>query len=285
MAGRLSSRLGMRGVITGLDHIVILVDDLAHAVTGYERLGFAVHYGGVHPAWGTENALIPLADGTYLELLAARDPAAARGHRLWRRADSGTRQAGEYGGYALLSDDLDVDVAAARRRGLTLADPQPGQRQRPDGVVVRWRLAFAGRPDLPFLITDDTPRKVRVAQPQQGLNVDTSIASVAVVVDDLESAVAAYEQLLGTPRGRNRETGRVQYAVGRWRLAVESPPQNSPAGQYLERAGSGLCSVTLAVGHWAAVRARDALIVSETGSAAFDPAATGGVAILLTSED
>lgn len=155
-------------MITALDHIVILAENLAAGTDRYAALGFAVERGGVHPGWGTENALVPLADGSYLELLAAHDPALAQHHRLWQRPDGATRAPGEYGGYFLGSDDLEHDVAVLRRRGLEWADPQEGSRKRPDGQIVRWRLAFPKRPDLPNLIQDLTPRPLRVAPPSGG---------------------------------------------------------------------------------------------------------------------
>jgi catechol 2,3-dioxygenase-like lactoylglutathione lyase family enzyme len=56
------------GVLTRLDHLVILVRDLDRAVRGYEGLGFAVTPGGEHADGLTRNALIPFRDGSHLEL-------------------------------------------------------------------------------------------------------------------------------------------------------------------------------------------------------------------------
>ena len=56
-------------MLTGIDHIVIIISDLATAVKSYEEPGFTVALGGRHPV-GTHNALIPLADGSYIELIA-----------------------------------------------------------------------------------------------------------------------------------------------------------------------------------------------------------------------
>lgn len=184
-------------MITGIDHVVVLVANLDEAMAAWRARGFAVERGGEHPGWGTENALIPLRDGTYLELLAVQDPALAARHRLWRAPDGGMRAPGEYGGFALASDELAADVAAMRARSLAIGDVLDGGRRRPDGQEVRWRLAFAEAPELPFLIQDVTPRTLRIAPPAQGAGTDLATAAVEVAAADLERAAAAYERLLG----------------------------------------------------------------------------------------
>lgn len=60
-------------MLTGLDHLVILVEELEDAVAGYEELGFTVTPGGEHADGLTRNALVPFADGTYLEIVAFVD--------------------------------------------------------------------------------------------------------------------------------------------------------------------------------------------------------------------
>ena len=57
-------------MLTGIDHIVILVRDLAAASAEHAKLGFTVTPGGAHRHGATHNALISFADGTYFELIA-----------------------------------------------------------------------------------------------------------------------------------------------------------------------------------------------------------------------
>src|SRR5215210_8497029 len=74
-------------MLTGLDHLVILVEELEEAVAGYEELGFWVTFGGEHADGLTHNALVPFADGTYLELVAFVDPDDERDNVWgWRRS-------------------------------------------------------------------------------------------------------------------------------------------------------------------------------------------------------
>ena len=63
-----------------LDHVVIVVADLARAVADYEALGFTVAPGGEHADGRTHNALIPFADGMYIELIAFRSGIVAPYH-------------------------------------------------------------------------------------------------------------------------------------------------------------------------------------------------------------
>lgn len=57
------------------DHALIAVPDLTAAEMAWRAAGFTVTSRGRHKGWGTANACIMLADGTYLELLGIRDPA------------------------------------------------------------------------------------------------------------------------------------------------------------------------------------------------------------------
>ena len=50
-----------------LDHVVFVVRDLPGAIDDYRRRGFTVTPGGEHVDRQTHNAVIPFADGSYLE--------------------------------------------------------------------------------------------------------------------------------------------------------------------------------------------------------------------------
>src|SRR5581483_682481 len=143
-------------MITAIDHVVILVEDLDAAIADYAALGFTVAPGGTHADGATHTALVVLADGTYLELIAFRRPAPE--HHWWRLVAAGEGLID----FALLPSAIADDVAAARARGLALEGPVPGGRLRPDGVRVAWQTARSATPDLPFLCGDVTPRDLRV---------------------------------------------------------------------------------------------------------------------------
>jgi hypothetical protein len=129
-----------------LDHVLIAVDDLEAAAREVEQLhGLASVEGGRHQGLGTANRIVPLGR-TYLELVAVVDEAEASGFRSWVAREQRPRLLG----WCVRTDDLD---AVAARLDLTIAD---GSRARPDGTVLRWRMAglehSADEPSLPFFI-------------------------------------------------------------------------------------------------------------------------------------
>ena len=163
------------------DHAVLNVRSLQAAMHRYENSGFQVLPGGRHAGGMTHNALIPLANASYLELLA---PArlglglllrSARRFGLLERLLAtkppfaryfSRHLAGAEGlvDYALHRPDLEGALQRAREAGLSFDGPFPGARTKPDGQRIAWKLALpsqGGIPGIPFLIQDDTPRELR----------------------------------------------------------------------------------------------------------------------------
>ena len=131
-----------------LDHVLIAVGDLdAAARQVEERQGLASVEGGRHQGLGTANRIVPLGE-TYLELVTVVDDAEAATSVFGSWVAGGERP--RLLGWCARVDDID---AAAGRLGLTIAE---GARARPDGTVLRWRMAGLERstdePALPFFI-------------------------------------------------------------------------------------------------------------------------------------
>lgn len=214
-------------MITGVDHLVILVRDLDAAMDDYARLGFTVERGGQHPG-GTHNALIAFADGAYLELIAFQQPDASSSHP-WHDALA----IGEgLVAFAVGASDLTVDAAAIRGRGLRIDEPGDGSRLRPDGQRVAWRNAGAGDGPRgrrrPFLIEDVTPRSLRVAGGRlaQHANGVVSVVDVTLAVADLERATADLAALLDCPAPTATEADglrSVRFPTPRGALVVARP--------------------------------------------------------------
>jgi catechol 2,3-dioxygenase-like lactoylglutathione lyase family enzyme len=185
---------------TQIDHVVALVRDLATAVADYTSLGFTVVPGGEHVGGATHNALISFGDGTYIELIAFREPDRPSEHAWWPYLAKGEG----WVDFALLEPDLAGTAARLTAAGITVQGPGDGGRLRPDGQAVAWRsirtqvAPGAGR--LPFLIDDVTPRDLRVP----GGTATTHrlpiarVAGATIVVADLARASATYASLLGT---------------------------------------------------------------------------------------
>ncbi|MGH2349068.1 MAG: VOC family protein [bacterium] len=238
-------------MITGIDHVVVLVGDLPAAITQYESAGFDVRRGGVHPGAGTENALIAFADGSYLELLAVSDPLQAASHPLWHRPDGQRRRAGEYGGFAVGTDDIDRDVERLLDQGIAMTSPREGSRLRMDETVVRWRVSFPRRADLPFLIEDVTARELRVPPPRGGLGLRSSINEVRVAGAGLSATGAAYRHLLATPAlGAAPIGGEIHFLTPRGEITVLQGDERD----------AGIQELVLSVADWR-VATRDLLSV------------------------
>jgi hypothetical protein len=141
-----------------LDHVAYAAshDQLADVVNRIgSALGVGLQDGGRHPRFGTHNFVLPLADGAYVEVVAALDhPAADRapfGRAVRRRADEG----GGWLGWVVAVDDI-TDVE--NRLGRAAVD---GNRHRPDGVELHWRQIgvqdLLDDPQLPFFVQWQVP--------------------------------------------------------------------------------------------------------------------------------
>lgn len=188
-----------------LDHVVFVVRDLHAAIDDHRRRGFTVTPGGEHADGVTHNALVPFADGSYLELVAFHDLSRSLTHRWWNVAAGG----GGLADFALLSDDLSADSAAFGH--LVKNQPQQGGRVRPDGVELKWRTLVLKAP-LPFVIEDLTARELRVpgGAAAEHANGATGIASVvlgAVDIGDTEWRYAALRER-GAPEVELRKAER-----------------------------------------------------------------------------
>jgi len=236
-------------MILGIDHVVIVVHDLARASADYASLGFTVVPGGEHADGKTHNALVAFADGSYLELIAFRRE--APDHFFYRPH-------GREGmiTYALLPGDIEQDIAAARARGLDLDGPVPGGRLRPDGQRLEWQLGRPHTPDLPFLCGDVTPRELRVPGGETAAHPNgvTGISAITVAVNDLEKSVERYSALLGNgPALRQTQADPVAH-VAAFHLAdatialIQPGDGPGPMRDYLEERGEGPYTLALSVG-------------------------------------
>jgi len=161
------------------DHAVVVVSSLVEATREFAQAGFTVLPGGRHDALPTENALVCFADGSYLELLATRDPAtrdelrALRASDGWERHLRGVsavarrflpRLAGADGvaDWVLHADSLTASAARLRSQAIAGSGPVRMSRERPDGERIEWELLLPESPLHPFWISDRTPRGRRV---------------------------------------------------------------------------------------------------------------------------
>lgn len=165
-----------------LDHAVYAVADLDEAAVRFrEAFGLDSVAGGRHERWGTANRIVPLGD-QYLELVAAVEREAAAvggfGRAVMERADAG-------GGWITLAVATDDLHGIAARLALEV---ESGSRTRPDGLVVRWRMAGLDdqwrEPWMPFFIAWDVPDALQPGRARAGHGVTAQeIAWVEVAGD------------------------------------------------------------------------------------------------------
>jgi hypothetical protein len=182
-------------MIRGLDHVVLVVLDLAAAVSEHRERGFTVTPGGEHAGGLTHNALIGFEDRSYLELIAFHDVVAARGNHSWAPV---AERGGGWADFALASSDLLRDAAALS--DLVARPPEDGGRTRPDGVAIAWRVVRLHRP-LPFLIQDLTARDVRVPSGVAAKHANGTIGVAGIVLGGTDPALLSKRYALLQARG------------------------------------------------------------------------------------
>ncbi|MBA3943407.1 MAG: VOC family protein [Herpetosiphonaceae bacterium] len=235
-----------------LDHLVILVPDLYIAILDYTTLGFTVTPGGAHADGLTENALIPFADGSYLELIAFNDPGTPQLHRWWRFVGMGSGLID----YALGCSALQAEIDMLSSKQIAFDGPHPNGRQRPDGTELRWLGAFAPEGQgLPFLIEDRTPRNLRVptGDATQHPNGVLGVSRVVVGVTDLQATAEHYGLLLDErPSDRAHDVDLaadiVHLPLSQATLVLAQPTEHaSPLAAQLAARGPGMYAAGLTV--------------------------------------
>ena len=120
------------------------------------RLGAPFTDGGLHPAFGTRNFVLPLAAGCYLEVVAALDHPAAERAPFGRAVSARSAEGGGWLAWAVSVEDI---ATIEERLGRPAAR---GHRRRPDGTDLTWRQIgindVTEDPQLPFFIEWDTPQ-------------------------------------------------------------------------------------------------------------------------------
>lgn len=246
-----------------LDHIIVIVSDLRVATSQFSQLGFSVIPGGVHTGGLTHNALVPFTDGTYLELLATTRTSTLRsigflkrmrllGAYTMKQTAIGRRLIEDIAGgvgmndFALLSLDLEHEIASSHDHGITITDPIPGGRIRPDGQEIVWRTAVPQTLDLPFLIDDLTPRNLRVPAASENMHANgiLGISGLTILVSNLVESIARYRALIGEepktqPHFPQPGTQSIEFSLDERFISLAGPlPGSSTLRKFLRPRGA-----------------------------------------------
>lgn len=255
-------------MITGIDHLVILVPKLDDGIDAYRKLGFQVLPGGEHP-YGTHNALVPFQDGSYLELIAFQEPEKPHDHRWYRFLDRPGLV-----DFAVGAENVETELGRIRSAGVDYQDVKPGARKRLDGVQLEWRTLPPNNDhtgELPFIIDDVTDRTLRVpgGSDAEHENKVAGITRLIVAVREFEEAIGEYNAIFGSEpkRGEHEDLGAdtATYTIGAHEVTLAYPTTpSSPLVKRIQQGGDGPFQVTL--------HASGKIITSE-----WNPADAGGV--------
>jgi catechol 2,3-dioxygenase-like lactoylglutathione lyase family enzyme len=235
-------------MLTRIDHVMICVPELERGIDAYNRLGFNISAGGVHPGKGTHNA-IAFNQDDYLELLAVRDRSEYLSGSQWAGLVDFIERGGGLRYIIVQSDDLAADVKAMRARGVDVSDAMDGERSTPAGGKLRWKSAALGpRNALPiFFIEHLTPMEERRrAAPGAGRHPNgvQRVERAYIGVTNLAAATDAYARVLGVPAPK-QERGTVIMAdmavfnLGSSGLTLAQPSGPGPAADAMARRGPG----------------------------------------------
>ena len=208
--------------LSGIDHVIVAVEDLERARLAWTRLGFTLTPRGRHLQQGTGNYCI-MFERDYLELLGVVDAAQGSGG-----LDAFLRQGEGLRGLAFATRSGEATAAELARRGLHPTPPRDLARQLelPEGSVLpRFKLTALPPEETPALSTfvcqHLTPELVRRPQWLAHPNGVTAIAGVTIMVEATEPLRDAYDRLFGS--GVNTTDDVLTVHVGPHRLIFATP--------------------------------------------------------------
>ena len=140
-----------------LDHVSYAVgpeEGLAATVARLaETLGIERVKGGVHPRFGTRNAIFPLRNRQYLEVVEVLDHPSSEKAPFGQAVRARSEMGGGWMGWCVTVDDLAPFEERLERQSV------PGNRKFPDGRELTWRQigikGLIADPQVPYLLRWD----------------------------------------------------------------------------------------------------------------------------------
>jgi hypothetical protein len=189
-----------------LDHIVFAAgpDGLAATADRLSKLlGEDFIDGGIHPRFGTRNRILPLTDGTYLELVEVLDHPASDKAPFGQAVRARSELGGGWMGWVVSVEDI---APLEERLG---RESVKGNRHRPDGTELLWRqLGVKGLqsdPQLPFFIQWQTDSSLH---PSTGSTGNISLEALEIAGDP-----ARVTEWLGAPVEQPLEDVKVEWVA------------------------------------------------------------------------
>ncbi|MFN8195571.1 MAG: VOC family protein [Nocardioidaceae bacterium] len=136
--------------------------------------------GGVHPRFGTRNVVMPLAGGTYLEIVEVLDHPASDKAPFGQAVRARSALGGGWLGWVVAVDDIAPIEQRLGRQAVA------GNRHRPDGTELTWRQigvnGLIADPQLPFFVQWLSPAELH---PSVGADESFSLACLEIAGDPL----------------------------------------------------------------------------------------------------
>ena len=137
-----------------IDHVMLGASNLERAVSDFQKAtGVRPVFGGKHPGGGTQNALVSLGRGTYLELIAPQpDAKPSQFSSDLVKLDRPTPI-----GWAVSATDAQLLRRRLLANGFSVSDPKAGSRVTASGATRHWETFNLKDefPGAPFLIIWD----------------------------------------------------------------------------------------------------------------------------------
>lgn len=139
-----------------LDHVSFAVGQAGMEATVEQitdALGVERVKGGIHPRFGTRNAIIPLENRQYLEIVEVLDHPSADKAPFGQAVRNRSQIGGGWMGWCVSVDDLSPFEQRLGRRSV------PGNRKFPDGQELTWQQigikGLIADPQVPYLLRWD----------------------------------------------------------------------------------------------------------------------------------
>ncbi len=118
-------------------------------------LGYPFYDGGRHPSFGTRNFILPLSDGSYIEVVSALDHPSALKAPFGQAVQQAANDGGGWMSWVVSTQDISLVEARLARKAAH------GHRVRPDGRDLHWRqlgvLDTIDHPQSPFFVQWESP--------------------------------------------------------------------------------------------------------------------------------
>jgi catechol 2,3-dioxygenase-like lactoylglutathione lyase family enzyme len=238
-------------MITGFDHVILGVGDLAAAEAAFRAAGFHVAARADAQATDTDNRLVCFPDGSYLQIAALRDPAGGVGHKWAALMAEGDG----WVDLALSTASADAVRSRLAAAGLTATEPRSSVRPLTDGRSWSIRVVQAGRgagasAALPYFVEDTGSRDIRVPPPPVAQPGGSGVTGVTLLVQDLSALRPALEAIWGpsetvAPRFPGAAAALLLRSGGAWLEAIEPDGGSGRLQDHLSRRGEGVFEASI----------------------------------------